>query len=145
MAAKRPSRRILSRAPESPHFVRLWCVRHKAWRSDIRETLLGKSGCYIIRDGETREILYVGESHTDRYPFRFWKTLLRHFQECHQKAFEKLGEYQECDVPRERLEVALYVRPADKAQAFEEVLIAEHLPSRNKSAPRAATDEAEPF
>ena len=37
--------------------------------------LEGRSGAYVIRDASTREVLYVGESHSGRLR----KTLTRHF------------------------------------------------------------------
>jgi len=41
----------------------------------VRE-LRGRNGAYVIRDADTREVLYVGESHTGR----LYATLTRHFQ-----------------------------------------------------------------
>jgi len=39
--------------------------------------LQGVSGVYVIRDADTHEPLYVGESHTDR----LYDTITRHFRE----------------------------------------------------------------
>jgi hypothetical protein len=37
-------------------------------------TMRGQSGVYLIRDGRTREIVYIGESHTHR----LFETMTRH-------------------------------------------------------------------
>ncbi len=47
-------------------------LRYAHWVRDLG----GRSGAYIIRDKETDEILYVGESHKKRLR----STLTRHFQ-----------------------------------------------------------------
>ena len=47
-------------------------LRYAKW---VRELRL-RSGVYVIRDTDLREIVYVGESHTDR----LYATLTRHFQ-----------------------------------------------------------------
>ncbi len=55
------------------------------WRSPVEaddqtlanwlQSLRGWSGVYLIRDGQAREIVYIGESHTHR----LYETLTRHF------------------------------------------------------------------
>jgi len=50
------------------------------WLRNLR----GKSGVYVIRDAQSGEILYVGESHSDR----IFETLTRHFQEVRHEAQE---------------------------------------------------------
>jgi hypothetical protein len=80
--------------------------------------LAGKSGVYVIRevaDDGSKEVVYVGESHTDR----LYNTLTRHFQNWRRwKAYWR-GQYGEGHDPgltydRSRVEVATRVTsPAD--------------------------------
>ena len=60
-------------------------MKRKKWRSPvgldgrcdpwISSTTDGQSGVYLIRDARTHEVLYIGESHTQR----LYQTLTRHF------------------------------------------------------------------
>ena len=60
-------------------------MKRKKWRSPVgldgrfdpwvSSTTSGQSGVYLIRDARTREMLYIGESHTQR----LYQTLTRHF------------------------------------------------------------------
>jgi hypothetical protein len=92
--------------------------------------LKGKSGVYIIREG--REVVYVGESHTDR----LYDTLTRHFQTWRRwKGFWK-GQYAEGHDPgltydRAKVEVAVRVTSAAQALHEEARLIARLRPRDN--------------
>ena len=60
-------------------------MKRKKWRSPVApdgrfdpwvsSTTDRQSGVYLIRDARTREMLYIGESHTQR----LYQTLTRHF------------------------------------------------------------------
>ena len=93
----------------------------EAYPDWVRE-LDGKSGVYVIRERQTdgtSEIVYVGESHTDR----LYDTLTRHLQKWRRwKGFWK-GQYGEGHDPgltydRRRVEIA--VRTTAPAEAIDE-------------------------
>jgi hypothetical protein len=89
--------------------------RYPKWIRDLRH----ESGVYVIRDRSTREILYVGESHTSK----LYETLTRHFQTWRRfKGFWR-GQYAEghdpgLTYPREAVEVS--ARITTPARALEE-------------------------
>jgi hypothetical protein len=82
------------------------------WVRDLR----GKSGVYVIRDIDSHEVLYVGESHSGR----LHETLTRHFQTWRRwKGFWR-GQYGEghdpgLTYPRDRVEAAVRITSADRA------------------------------
>jgi excinuclease UvrABC nuclease subunit len=79
----------------------------------------GASGVYVIRDRDTREVLYVGESHSGR----LYATVTRHFQEWRRwKGFWR-GQFGEghdpgLTYPRAAIEVA--VRATNDNDAIDE-------------------------
>ena len=75
----------------------------------------GASGVYVIRDRDTREVLYVGESHSRR----LYETLTRHFQRWRRKKQFWHGLFSKADpgrvYDREHCTVAVVVCPAGDA------------------------------
>ncbi len=104
------------------------------WNPALLKAFDKKSGAYAVRLAETRRVLYVGESHTDRG----WRTLLRHFQDPTGK-FKKLGEWTHHEP--ERLEAKIWVTSkGEDATCKEADLIARLRPLHNHdegSCPRA--------
>jgi len=106
----------------------------------------GKSGVYVIREirGDSTEIVYVGESHTDR----LYDTLTRHFQQWRRyKGFWK-GQYGEGHDPgltyrRDRCEVAVRVTTPNEA-IDEEMRLIRRLKPRDNLLGQVAEDEV-PF
>lgn len=86
--------------------------------------LVDRSGVYALRDRETREVLYVGESHTGR----LYRTLLRHFQDRSGR-FKKLGEW--VSAAPLRLDVAWWVTAPGQALGREKDVIEWLCPSGN--------------
>jgi len=86
---------------------------------DWVRALRGKSGVYIIRDKETSETLYVGESHAGN----LYETMTRHLQVWRRwKGFWR-GQFGEghdpgLTYPRDSVEVA--VRPTTSRRAIDE-------------------------
>lgn len=79
----------------------------------IRE-LDGHNGVYIIRARDTGEVVYVGESHSDR----LYATLTRHFQRwtpVHNTAGPTYD--------RDQVEVAVILTPSDHAEYMQNELI----------------------
>jgi hypothetical protein len=107
--------------------------------------LKGKAGVYIIRDAETREIVYVGSS-----AGRLYDTLTRHFQTWRRwKGFWK-GQYGEghdpgLTYPRDSVEVAVRVTSPAKSLDEEMRLIAKLKPRDNLIGQVEPADEAIPF
>lgn len=97
------------------------------WVRDLK----GESGVYLIRDADTRELLYVGSSTR-----RLYDTLTRHFQRWRRyKGFWR-GQYGEghdpgLTYPRDRVEVAVRITRADDALDEESRLIARLRPRDN--------------
>ena len=98
------------------------------WVRDLR----GRSGVYVIRDRNSGEILYVGESSADR----LHETMTRHLQGWRRwKSFWR-GQYAEghdpgLTYPRDRVEVAVRVTKADQAIDEEARLIRRLKPRDN--------------
>jgi hypothetical protein len=97
--------------------------------------LRGKTGSYVIRDGRSHQVLYVGESHTGR----LFETLVRHMQQWngHGSGISYVNE-------RKRLEVAVVERPSDQAENEQYELIARLRPrdnDRDGHSLRATDDE----
>ena len=94
-----------------------------------------RSGVYIIRDRATREVLYVGESHSAR----LYATMTRHFQSwadphgSHGRPHLWHHAY-----PRNTVEVAFRAVPAPNACAWEEWYIARLQPRDNNRAVQLA-------
>lgn len=78
--------------------------------------LVGRSGVYVIREriGRRPQIVYVGESHTDR----LYETMTRHFQ-----AWRRLGkqrsDFPGVTYPRERCDAAAVITAPDEAFALQ--------------------------
>ena len=86
----------------------------------IRE-LKGKSGVYVIREpGFFGEVLYCGESHSDR----LYSTLLRHFQHW-------TGKTAGPTFPVSKVEVAVVRCPATRALDLQNAMIEEYRPKLN--------------
>jgi excinuclease UvrABC nuclease subunit len=83
--------------------------------------LKGKSGVYVIRElGFFGEVLYCGESHSDR----LYSTLLRHFQHW-------TGKTAGPTFPVSKVEVAVVRCPATRALDLQNAMIAEYRPKLN--------------
>ena len=83
--------------------------------------LKGKSGVYIIRElGFLGEVLYCGESHSDR----LYATLLRHFQHW-------TGKTAGPTFPVSKVEVAVVRCPAARALDLQNAMIEEYRPKLN--------------
>ncbi|MBE7450539.1 MAG: hypothetical protein HS111_17060 [Kofleriaceae bacterium] len=112
---------------------------YPTWIRDLR----GESGVYVIRDRATREILYVGESHTSK----LYETLTRHFATWRRyKGFWR-GQYAEghdpgLTYPRNAVEVAARITTAARAIDEEERLIRRLSPRDNV---RGQPEEEVPF
>jgi len=95
------------------------------------KALQGKSGVYLIREKagalapvlDMAEMLYIGESHTDR----LYSTVLRHFQ--HWKGKTAGPTFQ-----ASKVDVAVVRCPAARAVDLQDALIAEHRPKKNTAA-----------
>jgi hypothetical protein len=105
----------------------------------------GKAGVYVIRDRESREILYVGSS-----AGRLYDTLTRHLQQWHRwKGFWK-GQYGEGHDPgltykRDAVEVAIRLTTPSNSLDEEMSLIARLKPRDNLIGQPAEADEQIPF
>jgi hypothetical protein len=95
--------------------------RGKTWAPWVY-ALRGKTGSYVIRDGRTRKVLYVGESHTGR----LFETLVRYMQQ-----WNGYGSGISYVNERKRLEVAVIERPSDQAENQQYELIARLRPRDN--------------
>ena len=90
--------------------------------------LKGKSGVYLIREKVgflffTGDVVYVGESHTDR----LYATLLRHFQRW-------TGKTAGATFAVSKVEVAIVRCPAKRALALQNSIIEEYRPRLNITA-----------
>jgi hypothetical protein len=101
-----------------------------AW---VRE-LDGQSGAYALRDSESKEIVYVGESHSGRLR----GTLTRHFQQW--SGYQAGTLYS-----RDAVEVALFALGAPARQVIDAqaTLIRELAPRDNVHHQRRAEDDAD--
>lgn len=112
---------------------------------DWVRALKGKAGVYVIRDKDSREIVYVGSS-----AGRLYDTLTRHFQTWRRwKGFWK-GQYGEGHDPgltyeRDSVEVAIRLTSPAKSLDEEMRLIARLKPRDNLIGNNTATDEEIPF
>lgn len=112
--------------------------------------LKGKSGVYVIREAGRNgdsEIVYVGESHTDR----LYHTLTRHFQTWRRSKRFWSGQYggQGHDpgltYARDRVTVAVRVLPSHRAIDEEARLIARLRPRDNLIGQPDAAEDVVPF
>ena len=88
------------------------------WLNDLRNL----SGAYIIRDRRTREILYVGESHTGNLA----RTLKRHFYPWRDDPERRHNTYD-----RQAVEVAVRLTPPTTAVGAQDNLIRRLAPRDN--------------
>ena len=101
------------------------------WLLDLRR----QSGAYVIRSRRTRQILYVGESHTGRLA----KTIKRHFYRWKDSPERRHHTYRPGDV-----EIAVRLTPpAEAAIGAQNNLILRLDPRDNGTNPKAT--EADPF
>ena len=101
---------------------------YKDWVRDLR----GKSGVYIIRDTDTHEIYYVGESHTNR----LYSTLIRHFQYWEERRFT---------IDRLQCEVKVFLTKPEQAYDLQVVKIGQYNPTYNISDWPYDTEELEDY
>jgi hypothetical protein len=112
---------------------------------DWVRALQGKAGVYVIRETETREVVYVGSSSTQLY-----STLTRHFQTWRRwKGFWR-GQYGEghdpgLTYPRDSVEVAVRLTAPSKALDEEMRLIRRLKPRDNLVGMPEPTEDAIPF
>ena len=99
---------------------------------DWLNALRNQSGAYIIRHRRTRQILYVGESHTGN----FAKTLKRHFYSWRDDAERVHNTYD-----RHAVEVAIRLTPPPAAVGAQDNLIRRLEPRDNGFVPA----ERKPF
>jgi len=82
--------------------------------------LNGRSGVYVIRDKGSKEVLYVGESHTGR----LYATLTRHFQAWS-------GKTAGPTYSRDAVEIAIRLTPPGAAVPAQNALICRMHPRDN--------------
>ncbi len=110
----------------------------KRWSKEI-QALLNKSGVYVIRDRFSKEVLYVGESHTNRLK----KTMIRHFQSWNSNSkkstLKYIKEFLGLDIGAGRtydldlVEIAYKVTPKNDAIELENDLIIKLNPRDNEN------------
>lgn len=98
-------------------------------------------GVYAIRWADTREVLYVGESHTGRLR----KTLTRHLQSWRVPHWyeEMTGRGGDLSYPRGKVEVAVWFTRCDEAQAVQRDVICDLQPRDNTYDTACLVDEEE--
>lgn len=101
------------------------------WPEWVRE-LAGKSGVYVIRNADNKQVLYVGESHSGRLR----KTLVRHFQAWS-------GKTAGVTYGRGSVEVAIEVTTPAKAVSRQNALICQLSPRDNTNS--TSCDDGDPF
>lgn len=82
-----------------------------------------KSGAYVIRSKSSKDVLYVGESHTGRLA----ATLKRHFWN-----WDDVIEREHFTFDPNTVEVAFYVTTQKAAKPVQDELIEHYLPRHNK-------------
>lgn len=92
---------------------------YPAWIRGLRRS----NGVYVFRDRETGEIVYIGESHSDR----LYSTLTRHFQ-AWTDAYDTAG----VTYYREEVDIAVIVVPAEHAMYLQNELICALVPRDNR-------------
>jgi len=98
-----------------------WLANRTSYNASVRDFVRGRNGVYAIRDKDSHDVLYVGESHTGR----LWKTMLRHFQG--QRTFEGIGEWTHPDHAQVQVQLYLTTSGAD-AQDLELVIVSRLAP-----------------
>lgn len=93
--------------------------RFPAWIRGLRRA----NGVYVFRERATAEIVYIGESHSDR----LYATLTRHFQEW-TDAYDTAG----VTYTRDEVDVAVIVVPRDHAVHLQNDLICKLIPRDNR-------------
>ena len=91
-----------------------------SWLSELRGR--GWSGVYLVRDIETREVVYIGESHTGR----LYETMTRHLY-----AWNGKGSGPSYHPALVEMAVILAETPLDDPVADQYALIQEHEPRDN--------------
>ena len=92
---------------------------YPAWIRGLRRS----NGVYVFRDRESGEIVYVGESHSDR----LYATLTRHFQRW-TDAFDTAG----VTYYRDEVDIAVIVVPGEHANYLQNELICALIPRDNR-------------
>lgn len=119
--------------PEEIHSLRRRRPRRNG--RQFRTARPGKSGVYVIRDRQTKQILYVGESHSGC----LYETLVRHFAAnndrngSHGRAHAWHVCYNRADV-----EVAVKVVRKGRAVALQDRWIVRFMPRDNRNIPAPA-------
>jgi excinuclease UvrABC nuclease subunit len=98
--------------------------------------LKNRSGVYIIKNRNTGEVLYIGESHTGRLD----NTLKRHFY-----AWEDSPEREHFIFHTHDVEVAVILTPPKNAQKTQNILIKRLLPKHNTQAIPEEIQESRDF
>ena len=88
------------------------------WLRDLRNL----SGAYVIRSAETKDVFYVGESHTGR----LYRTITRHFQ-----SWDDTGDREHFTYSRHHVEVAVRLTPPNSAIGAQDNLIQRLKPRDN--------------
>lgn len=95
--------------------------RFPAWLNELGN----RSGAYVIRHRYTKEILYVGESHTGNIT----KTIKRHFW-----TWDDIPERRHFTYNPDAVEVAVRITPQKSARTAQDNLIRRLLPRDNTAA-----------
>lgn len=114
------SKRLFYRSPSAGFFSDLLVGEFPAWLRALR----GKSGVYVIRDAETRAVLYVGGSHSGK----LYETLTRHFQRWS-------GPTAGPTYGRGLVQVAIIIKSGKSAVAEQNRLICKLKPRDNEQSP----------
>ena len=93
--------------------------RYPAWIRGLRRA----NGVYVFKERRTGEIVYVGESHSDR----LYSTLTRHLQAWTDKYATAGATY-----TRDEVDVAVIVVPAEHATHLQNELICALIPRDNR-------------
>ena len=117
-----------------------WLANRTSYNAKVRAHARGQTGVYAVRDSKTKEVLYVGESHTNR----LWKTMLRHFQG--QQSFANIGEW--THPSPETVQVKLWVtKTGDQAVELETEKVRQLAPHQVRGTadmPEDSRDDDEP-
>lgn len=106
--------------------------RFAAWINNLRDF----SGAYVIRNRHTKEVLYVGESHTGRMS----KTIKRHFH-----AWNDSTDRQHFTADAGDVEIAVRVTPGKIAISTQDKLIKQLKPKYNTVGSEEPYEGLSPF